>query len=100
MNKFYMILKAMTMVALVGGSAISLDTQAADGKCKAKALKAEKRIMEDGSGYVIAMKPDTETAGCVALINAKRKAKYESIAKKDGVPVEAVAKIAAQKIKD
>lgn len=100
MSKMNIFLKTMAMVALVGGVCAPLDAQTAENKCKAKSLKAEKRIMEDGNGYVIAMKSDTETAECVATINAKRKAKYESIAKKDGVLVEEVAKIAAQKIQD
>jgi uncharacterized protein YdbL (DUF1318 family) len=86
---------ALAMVSCIGFATM---TPAADA-CKAKILKSENKIREDGKGYVVPVATDPETKKCVDVINTKRRAKYESIAQKDNIPLEEVEKIAAQKLK-
>ena len=100
-----MISKILSLALVVGGLSFgtgnvnAASSAGLENKCKAKTLKADNRIQEDGQGYVAVLKKDKETQACVKSINAKRRAKYQSIAKKDNIPVDTVEKIAAEKLK-
>lgn len=62
--------------------------------------RAKGVVGERADGYVAAVKekPSDEVKALVADINAKRRAAYEEIAKRNGAPVEAVAALAGQKM--
>jgi len=62
--------------------------------------RAKGAIGERADGYVAAVKddPSKEVKALVAEVNAKRRAHYEEIAKRNGAPVEAVAMLAGQKL--
>ncbi len=60
--------------------------------------KTQGLIGEQADGYVGAVGTDGRVQSLVNDINAKRKAKYEEIAKKRGAPADAVAQIAGQKL--
>ena len=62
--------------------------------------RAKGAIGERSDGYVAAVKsdPSKEVKALVAEVNAKRRAHYEEIAKRNGAPVEAVAMLAGQKL--
>lgn len=60
--------------------------------------KAQGLVGEQWDGYVGAVSSDGDVQGLINDINAKRKAKYEEIAKKRGAPTEAVAQIAGKKL--
>lgn len=96
-----MLLKSLSTALILGGFCVSMMAAEAapENKCKVKVLKAEKRIQEDGKGYVLALSKDKDTVNCVSTINQKRRMKYEKIAKADDITVEAVALIAAEKLK-
>lgn len=95
-----MVSKILSLAFIVAGlSFVAGDVNAANHNCKSRVLKAQNHIQEDGKGYVKAIKTDKKTVDCVKTINEKRRAKYESIAKKDKIPVSEVEKIAAEKLK-
>lgn len=60
--------------------------------------KAKGLIGEQLDGYVGAVGGDDSVQSLVNEVNAKRKAKYEEVAKKRGAPAEAVAQIAGKKL--
>lgn len=67
-----------------------------------EAAKAENLVGERPDGYVgiVVADPPSEVRELVAQVNARRRAAYEEIAKKNGVPVEAVAALAGQRLID
>ena len=82
-------LSALVLAIALPALALDLDEARAAGK-----------IGERSDGYVAAVKdsPSAEVKALVADINAKRRAAYEEIAKRNGAPVEAVAALAGQKM--
>jgi hypothetical protein len=62
--------------------------------------RAKGLLGERADGYVAAVSdsPSPEVAKLAAEINAKRRAHYEEIAKRNGAPVGAVAALAGQKL--
>ena len=60
--------------------------------------KSQGLVGEQSDGYLGAVSGDGSVQGLINDINAKRKAKYEEIAKKRGAPTEAVAQIAGKKL--
>ena len=63
------------------------------------AAKANGLVGETPSGYLEAVKPNPgkDVLALVSEINGKRKAKYQSIAKKNGTSLGAVQKLAGEK---
>ena len=60
--------------------------------------KQQRLVGETDTGYLAAVSsPNDEIRKLVNSINAKRKAQYEKIAKKNGVPLGEVEKLAAKK---
>jgi uncharacterized protein YdbL (DUF1318 family) len=83
---------AVLLIALAfAGPAAALDLDAA---------KAQGLVGEQTDGYVGAVKSSPDVAKLVADVNAKRRAAYEELARKNGTPVEAVASLAGQKLID
>ncbi len=62
--------------------------------------RAKGAVGERSDGFVAAVKdsPSDEVKALVDEVNAKRRAAYEEIAKRNGAPVEAVAALAGQKL--
>lgn len=54
-------------------------------------------VGEQVNGYLGAVKPSSEVNTLVRTVNDKRKAKYQELATKHNIPVEAVAARAAKK---
>ncbi len=84
-TKALIVLAALTIAT----PAFALDLQSA---------RSSGAVVEQPSGYIKAAKSSPEVDSLVADVNAKRKAQYEQIAKKNGGTVEAVAAAAAQEI--
>jgi uncharacterized protein YdbL (DUF1318 family) len=86
--------KKISLIALL--LAIALPVSALD----LDEARARGAIGERADGYVAAVKgdPSKEVKALVAEVNAKRRAHYEEIAKRNGAPVEAVAMLAGQKL--
>jgi uncharacterized protein YdbL (DUF1318 family) len=82
-------LTALLLAIALPAFALDLDEARAKGK-----------VGERADGYVAAVKddPSDEVKALVADINAKRRAAYEEIAKRNGAPAEAVAALAGQKM--
>ena len=76
---------------LFAGPAFALSLSEA----KAQGLVGEKI---DGFVGVVVASPPAEVRAMVDRINAERRAKYTEIAKKQNAPMDAVAKIAGQKL--
>jgi uncharacterized protein YdbL (DUF1318 family) len=89
------ILRSLVVLLLAlafAGPAAALDLDSA---------KAQGLVGEQTDGYVGAVKsPAPEVAKLVADVNAKRRAAYEELARRNGTPVEAVASLAGQKLID
>lgn len=91
-NLFNPLRKLVVLLVLLAGSAsafaLSLD------EAKGRGL-----VGETPSGYLAAVADDPApaTAALVKEINAKRRDRYEQIAKKNGIAVEAVEKLAGKK---
>lgn len=80
---------ALVLAIAVPALALDLDEARAKGV-----------VGERSDGYVAALKdsPAPEVKALVDEVNAKRRAHYEEIAKRNGAPVEAVAALAGQKL--
>jgi uncharacterized protein YdbL (DUF1318 family) len=83
-------LLALLALALPG-TATALDLDAAKGK----GLVGEKA---DGYLGVVAASPPADVQNLAESVNAKRRAKYEEIARKNGTSVDAVAALAGRKL--
>ncbi|GIU07733.1 MULTISPECIES: YdbL family protein [unclassified Shewanella] len=59
--------------------------------------KAQGLVGEQLNGYLGVVKSSAEAKSVVSSVNAKRKAHYEKIAKKNSITVSDVAKLAAEK---
>jgi uncharacterized protein YdbL (DUF1318 family) len=86
------IVPALVLSALglaVAAAAIDLD-----------GAKAQGLVGETTDGYVaaVAESPSDEVERLVEDVNARRRASYEAIARKNGTPTETVAKLAAEKL--
>lgn len=82
----------LVLVALaLPAPAAALDLEAA----KAKGLVGEKA---DGYLGVVAASAPADVRALADSVNAKRRAKYEEIARKNGTPVDAVAALAGEKL--
>lgn len=80
----------IAMVSLAAPAyAISLDA------AKAKGLVGERL---DGYIGAVASSPSAEVNDLLSTVNTARKAEYEKIAKQNGVTVQAVEKLAAEKL--
>jgi uncharacterized protein YdbL (DUF1318 family) len=60
--------------------------------------RAGKLVKETTGGYLVAVKPSAEVNALISKINAGRKAEYQKIAKKRGVSLDAVEKLAGQRL--
>lgn len=60
--------------------------------------KSQGMVKETPSGYLAPVKSNDEVKALVNKINAARKAEYQKIANKRGVPLNAVEKQAGQKL--
>jgi len=60
--------------------------------------RAQGRVGETLTGYLAPVAQDAETATLVARINQARAASYREVAQQNGLPVDAVAKMAGQKL--
>lgn len=88
MKRFATIIVA-ALLALTAAAAFALDIQEA----KQKGL-----VGETDSGYIAAVGgPTPEVTALVNSINSQRKKIYQDLAKKEGVPLSEVEKVAAQK---
>lgn len=56
------------------------------------------RTGETLSGYIAALKTDSETQALVAKINQARRENYQQLADSNGLPRDEVAKLAGQKL--
>ena len=65
-----------------------------------EAAKRDGLIGEKADGFVgiVAAKPSADVRALVDSVNAKRRARYEEIAKKNGTPLDAVAAVAGEKL--
>ena len=77
-NKLRLVLGALLLSAL---PALALDLGAA---------KSSGKVGETNTGYLGVVKPSADAEALVAEINAKRKAHYQKIAKKNGITLQAV----------
>ena len=70
------------------------------GSLELEAAKRDGLIGEKADGFVgiVVAKPTAEIQKLVDSVNAKRRATYEEIAKKNGTPVDAVAALAGEKL--
>ena len=59
--------------------------------------KAQGLVGEQANGYLGVVKKSADAKAVVSSVNAKRKAHYEKIAKKNRISVNDVAKLAAEK---
>jgi len=92
MAKLQKFLVATVLLLVLAVPALALDLDGA----RAKGL-----LGEQANGYVgIVVSPTPELEKLTAEINAKRKARYEEIAARNGAPVEAVAALAGKKLVD
>jgi hypothetical protein len=86
-----------------GGLALALMIAQATGAVSGPLddAKAAGLIGERPDGYVAAVEPNPspEIAALVERINSKRRAAYAEIAAEDGVPVDQVAALTAEKIR-
>lgn len=82
------LLLAMTLFAL---PASALDLRQA---------KSQGMVGETPSGYLGAVKPSPAVNSLINDINAKRKAAYQNIAKKNGTPLSTVEQLAGKKAID
>ena len=83
------LLSLICAVCLFAGEAFAIDLQQA---------RASGAVGEKTDGYVAAITNTAEVNALVADVNAKRKQRYEQIAKDTGQSVDVTAKIAAQEI--
>ncbi len=89
-------MKKQLKLLLIGATLLS---------CSAWALtideaKSQGRVGETFSGYLAAVKQDKETLAFVDKINDARKGHYQSIAEKNNIRVDDVAKMAGTKLVD
>jgi hypothetical protein len=83
----------LTIIALPLLGLLSLPASALNlGQAKAQGL-----VGETTSGYLAAVKPGPEVNDLVNDINAKRRAAYQNIARKNGQPLATVEKLAGEK---
>lgn len=85
------LLVALALGLALPAAALDLDT-----------AKRQGQVGEQTDGYVGAVRPDApaEVRALVADVNARRRAAYEEVARKNGTPIEAVAALAGQKLID
>ena len=81
-------LPALALSLLVALPAFALELGAA---------KSDHLVGETSSGYIAAVKPSKEVDALVESINSQRKARYEKIARKNGISLQAVEVRAGQK---
>lgn len=84
--KLSLLCLSFTLLFSVQASAISLQE-----------AKSQGLVGEQTNGYLAPVQPSVEAKNLVADINAKRKAHYENIARKNNITADTVAKLAAQK---
>src|ERR1043166_8631785 len=63
-----------------------------------QAARSQGLVGEKADGYVSGLKNSPDVTALVAEVNARRKAEYASISKKNGQSVDVVAKLAAEEI--
>ena len=81
------------LISLVLSVFLALPALALDlGDAKSRGL-----VGENASGYIAAVKSSPEVDALVSQINAKRKARYQEIAKQNSISLEAVQVRAGQK---
>jgi len=60
--------------------------------------KSQGLVAETGSGYITARSSTNEVRALVNSVNAKRKAHYQEISKRNGAPLGTVEKLAGEKL--
>ncbi len=85
--------KSLSMVLL----ALSLASVSANALTLTEA-RQQGRVGETLSGYIAALKTDSETQALVAQINQARRENYQQLADNNGLPRDEVAKLAGQKL--
>ncbi|MCL1137072.1 YdbL family protein [Shewanella pneumatophori] len=81
------------LLVLVAGLVLSFNAFA----ISLQDAKAQGLVGEQLNGYLGVVKSSAEANAVVSSVNAKRKAHYEKIAKKNQITVNDVAKLAAEK---
>ena len=80
---------ALLLALALPAASLELDAAKRDGLIGEKA---------DGFVGIVAAKPSADVRALVDSVNAKRRARYEEIAKKNGTPLDAVAAVAGEKL--
>ena len=88
MNKLFIF--TLAIMSVIPASAMALDLQQA---------RAQGLVVEQASGYVTAAQLTPEVNTLVQDVNTARKKEYERISKENGQPVDVVAKLAADQIR-
>lgn len=90
MKAFVKVVVAMITTALLSAPVFALDLQEA---------KNQGLVGEMPTGYLgsVSANPSEDVQALIADINGKRNAKYQQLAKSQGVPLEAVEKLAGEK---
>ena len=91
---------ARTKLATGIGIALLLALAVPAASLELEAAKRDGLIGEKADGFVgvVVAKPSAEVRALVDSVNAKRRARYEEIAKKNGTPLDAVAAVAGEKL--
>ena len=88
--RIYLAVLALVLAAAAAAPAVAIGLNAA----RAKGL-----VGETQSGYIAAVKsPSAEVQKLVNSVNAKRRKHYQSIASRNGVSVDEVGRLTAQKL--
>jgi len=82
-------LSMLALLTLVSMPAFALDLSQA---------KSQGLVKETPGGYLSVAKPSADVNALVSKINAGRKAEYQKIAKKQGVPLATVEQLAGKKL--
>ncbi|MBW8183780.1 YdbL family protein [Shewanella nanhaiensis] len=81
------------LLVLAAGLLLSLNTFA----ISLQDAKSQGLVGEQPNGYLGVIKSDPQATAVAKEVNAKRKAHYEKIARKNGISASEVAKLAAEK---
>jgi uncharacterized protein YdbL (DUF1318 family) len=94
-------MKALKLIKVLSlALALALPAFAQTEESPLHKARAMGTIGERADGYVavVSAHPSSDVKALVDEVNAKRRAHYEEVAKRNGAPVEAVAAIAGQKL--
>lgn len=91
---------ALALVLLLGPTATAVASDLSSSQVSSyKQAKASGKLQEQGNGYLTqGPGADGDLVALMNQINSLRKEKYAAIARKNGVPIEAVEMSAGQKL--